>query len=514
MNTGEKNLYGRTIYKGSKGGTYVIHAGTGRKIYTFKKAAPVSPGPPKNTKGRIIYKGPKGGLYVLNGTKKVRTFKATNENKARAKASTPPASKKSPVYTKTSYTRYNGIPIYKKNSTGRYFAGFGGRSFVVIAKTTEVVNSRGVRASLGNHLKGKVPATTPPPRTKDRNRRLAEIRARLNAIREKIRVEKPKARENIEHRLRVAYWRARARVNPTRDNLSRKPMKTISIPTCHAPATVPRRACTTRYIDLKVYTGIQPLIQSGGVIAMHEDDFDIDWFNRQNKYISDLSDYDFWTVQAHTNRSHGWIGPYAHSGTIPSLYGYAHEDRHMKPLWPQIRKLILNGTYRAETNWVKDFKAETDENKRYKLYTHNLGSIPNTVKKQALDMYKDDLKRIIAGAPRSKKKMILYRGSHYDIFKSTRGHVHTLKSFCSAAYNVEHATMYGLTFTRITVLPGTPVLLVAGTNQWDYNGEYEVMVNIDTKYLIRARNVTRHVYYGSRRADRGEYKITDVIIAK
>jgi hypothetical protein len=68
----------------------------------------------------------------------------------------------------------------------------------------------------------------------------------------------------------------------------------------------------------------------------------------------------------------------------------------------------------------------------------------------------------------------------------------------------------GGTMQRITVLPGTPVLLVAGLNQWNENGEYEIMVNLGTKYLIRGRAVKRIIWTGQKRTTR----VTDVTIAK
>jgi hypothetical protein len=358
---------------------------------------------------------------------------------------------------------------------------------------------------------------TPSPRpviaTAERNRRLAEIRARLNAIKAKRLANMPKTRKNVEQKLRLAVLRARARRNRGRNSLAGVPTKTIKIGFWHAPARVPRASLSARDVTLKVYTGSNPLIDSGGVVAMQEKDFDIEWFKRQNTYISKLSDYDFWTVQAHTNRSHSWIGPYTYRGTIPR-FDELGSSIHIKPLWPQIRKMILNGTYRDDEQWVKDFKSETDEKKRYDMYSRNINRAPNSVKKMALEMYKKDLKRIIAGAPKAKKKMILYRGSSFNIFHGTKGHWFKLRSFCSAAYNVDWATGYGSSaFTRITVLPGSPVLLVAGTNQWDRSGEYEVMVNIDTQYLIRARGVKRHLYKTNGSRD-NYYRVTDVIIAK
>jgi hypothetical protein len=106
--------------------------------------------------------------------------------------------------------------------------------------------------------------------------------------------------------------------------------------------------------------------------------------------------------------------------------------------------------------------------------------------------------------------MVLYRGASFDIFKDRPGHWFTLNSFCSAAYNFAHSTAYGSTMQRITVLPGSPVLLVAGMNQWDKNGEYEIMVNIGTKYLIRTRDVRRAGWSGNRHM----LRVTDVTITK
>ncbi len=516
----------------------------------------------KNATGLYFARGPSGTLYRISRFEIVRNSSGVTKPLGEyLRASAAPAASAAPTgspgflgYTKTEYkTSTTNKTLYRKNASGRYYILQNGK-LKSYSMSYNAKNSHGVVKKLSEHLKGKAPPKpkpkpkpvtvpssgegrmpkpkpvtvpssgegrmpTPSPRavisTAERNRRLAEIRARLNAIKAKRLADMPKARKNIEQKLRVAYWRARARVSKTRENLAGKPVITMKIRMCHAPGSVPRKKCTDRVVDVAgVYTGDQPLVKSGGVVAMHEDDFDLDWFKRQNTYISKLNDYDFWTVQAHTNRSHSWIGPYTYKGTIPTFDALG-ESKHIRPLWPQIRKMILNGTYSDHEQWVKDFKNETNEYERYHIYSRHITRIPTDIKKQALDMYKRDLKRIIAGAPKAKKKMILYRGSHFDIFMGTKGHWYKLKSFCSAAYNIKHALVYGNTFTRITVLPGTPVLFVAGTNQWDEAGEYEVMVNIDTQYLIRSRDVKRHVYYGgSRRSTYTPFKVTDVTIMK
>jgi hypothetical protein len=258
------------------------------------------------------------------------------------------------------------------------------------------------------------------------------------------------------------------------------------------------------------------LINSGLVVSTRRKDIDQEWITRQEKYIKQLNDYDFWTAQAHTNRSHAWIGPYLYeSGRVHNMPGRSHgSTAHMSPLWPQVRKLILDGTFAPAPGrpWVQTFLNTTSESDRYKLYDRERNNVPEVIRRRALDMYRADLKRIIGQAPRSKKTMVIYRGTGIDIFKGSTSHWHTLKSFCSAAYDLQWALKYESGYIqRITILPGTPVLFVAGMNQWDQSGEYEIMVNVDTKYLIRYRNVKRSVYSVTRTR---KIKITDVTIAK
>ena len=87
MNTGQRNTSGRVIYRGPRGGEYVLGAG-GRKIRSFTRAtapaaAPVAPAPApaaavpgnRNILGRVIHRGPRGGEYVLGaGGRKIRSF--------------------------------------------------------------------------------------------------------------------------------------------------------------------------------------------------------------------------------------------------------------------------------------------------------------------------------------------------------------------------------------------------------------------------------------------------------
>jgi hypothetical protein len=174
--------------------------------------------------------------------------------------------------------------------------------------------------------------------------------------------------------------------------------------------------------------------------------------------------------------------------------------------------MILDGTLAPCGSWVQSFKEYMSETARYALYARHRNQIGEANMKKALQMYRDDLKRIIAAAPKSRKKMVIYRGVTYDIFGKTKGHWHTLNAFCSAAYHITHALGYARrSMQRITILPGTPVLFAAPLNQWGREGEYEIMVNVGTKYLIRKRHVKRTVWSDGRVS---LVKITDVTIAK
>jgi hypothetical protein len=119
MNTGQRNTSGRVIYRGPRGGEYVLGSG-GRKIRSFTKAAapaaaPVAPAPApaaavpgnRNTSGRVIYRGPRGGEYVLGaGGRKIRSFTRAAAAAAPVAAVPPGVAKKLAKFMKLSNTEY------------------------------------------------------------------------------------------------------------------------------------------------------------------------------------------------------------------------------------------------------------------------------------------------------------------------------------------------------------------------------------------------------------------------
>jgi hypothetical protein len=565
MNTGNRNTKGRAILRGPKGGLYVVGP-SGAKIRSFTKAAtPAAPPPrvatPPRAANTITHKGstytktnvsvsglnvyrkvgaktyytisPDGKPVYLsvgalltksNGSSVLlRNYKKTNGTRV----ATPPVA--GPSVLNLAKAHMNTLPtaVARRAYLRSRASNMSGPNWTELGRHRVSLDhrasaARAARRAGGSNAPAPAPAVrrttsaTPRITTAERNARLAAIRARLNALRAARAAAMPKKRNNVDKRLKNAVARVRVRLGAARSfNVGGRPTRsTLIVPFCHAPATVPRKPCRIRKANVPVYTS--PLIDDGTVVATRASDIDIDWFKRQDKYVKNLSDDDFWTAQAHTNRSHSWIGPFLYQGSMPRSFP-GTSGKHIAPLWPQIRRLILSGTFKRRSGaegwrdaWIETFKNTTSESDRYTMFCNNLNSLPSNMKLAALRMYQIDLKRIIAAAPKSRKKMVLYRGSYFDIFKDRPGHWLTLNSFCSAAYNLDHSLGYGNTLQRITVLPGSPVLLVAGMNQWDVNGEFEIMVNIGTKYLIRKRDVRRAGWTGITRI----LHVTDVTITK
>ena len=536
MNTGDKNIKGRIIFKGPKGGLYVIGP-SGTKLRTFTKAtaaaAPRVATPPTrsalnlakehmNTLKTAVARKAYVRLRSTNMTERnwvaLSSYKAALNYRAsaaraakKAGGTAEPPRVATPPMSDTLRFAINKLSTFKTPAGRKRFVAsmrtkLSAANFAILERRAA---NMGVTATATAAAPRTTIAATARITTAERNVRLAAIRARLNAMRAVKLAAMPKRRANVEKRLKNVLAGVRARLSGNRPTSS-----AVTIPFCHAPASVPRKPCKIRKATISVYNS--PLVDDGTMLATRASDIDGDWFKRQDAYVKNLSDYDFWTAQAHTNRSHSWIGPFLYRGTIPShLPGTG--GRHIAPLWPQVRKMILDGTYtvrgtdRWRDAWIEDFKRMTSEKSRYELFCRKTNQLTTDVMRKALNMYRDDLKRIIAGAPKSRKKMILYRGASFDIFRNITGHWHNLESFCSAAYDLKHALAYeGGTMQRITVLPGTPVLFVAGMNQWDKNGEYEIMVNMGTKYLIRGRGVKRIIWTGHKLMTR----VTDVTIAK
>ena len=223
------------------------------------------------------------------------------------------------------------------------------------------------------------------------------------------------------------------------------------------------------------------------------------WLNDQANYISSLNDYDFMTVISYTVRSHQWIGPYLHSGGDTSQVRFTKPHGFPVPLYEQVKKLIDEKPFDTRTTWEKTIF----NSKSYEIMVR---SIPDDLLKRALDLYVKDLKRIISKAPPAPKTMMLFRGiSDVHIPTDFR-----LNAFASASYVPLRG--YGWNkYMRLKVLKGTRVLLLQCVNDWEFHGEYEVLLNIGSRFVTRKREIPR-VVANRRNGSTEVKKITDLTV--
>lgn len=100
--------------------------------------------------------------------------------------------------------------------------------------------------------------------------------------------------------------------------------------------------------------------------------------------------------------------------------------------------------------------------------------------------YISDLDRIIRNSPPLKKPMIVYRGVTNDYYlKGTAGHVYRTDSFVSTSMNFSSSLKFAgfsCCFKRITLLPGTRALLLAGVSR--FQNEVELLLGPQSQFYI------------------------------
>lgn len=221
------------------------------------------------------------------------------------------------------------------------------------------------------------------------------------------------------------------------------------------------------------------------------------WLTRQAAYIRSLSDYDFQTLAAFTVQSHKWIGRFMRTGNFPNQYRSSGTSHMVEPLAVQMQKLTGK----------PDASVYTNRNKALQI--------------KAMELYARDLHRIIQNAPPVPATMYVYRGVNDDVFKGETGSIHHTKGFVSTAYMLKTAAIYGaprgynhhFNIHRIKVLRGSHVIAAAMVNQWNKEGENEILINSNSRYIVRARRIARRiVYQGNYRTESEDARITDVTL--
>lgn len=310
----------------------------------------------------------------------------------------------------------------------------------------------------------------------------------------------------VSSRLKTSLLKLATNVKKRRTNLS-QPNKLPTVRLSFEQIIFDPAKLTRRYIKLsKPIEVINSLNES--VLGPRTSDLPTQkWINDQIAYLKSLDNYDLHTAMSYTVRSHEWIGKWMRKRQNNVRFSKPPTDM-VDPLFPQVMSIIN----RFNSPWALKFMyvMNTEPNKITKFYKSFINDIPDDILNQAMFLYINDLHRIIRKAPPLDKGIVVYRGIDKDIFNGATG---TLTEFSSAAY-VPRAEYAKRMYIRIKLLKGTKVLLLQALNTWNSAGEFEILINTGSKYIIRKRNLARSVMNRNNKTQNQMLKkqVTDITI--
>ena len=251
-------------------------------------------------------------------------------------------------------------------------------------------------------------------------------------------------------------------------------------------------------------------------LRFNENNIDYEWFVKNNEYIASLSKKEIFTIYGYTYYGDQLMKKY--------IFGKLDVDRlirsidlkdyHVEKYFPfffQLMDIIKELPVKdivadsSEENKIMNlrivrFKQKIDKYESedlYNLYKNILENVKNMKKNiltLCIDRYIADLSTIIENAPATTKTMKVYRGVEDDYyFKNRKKNVYFKnETFVSTSFNPDIAHIFKNKYNKcciseITLLPGTKCLWISGVSH--FPGENEILLNINTTYLIRSHKV-------------------------
>ena len=132
--------------------------------------------------------------------------------------------------------------------------------------------------------------------------------------------------------------------------------------------------------------------------------------------------------------------------------------------------------------------------------------------------YTYDLDSIIDKSPAITKKMIVYRGVKGDYYlKGNKNHIYKTDSFVSTSINLPSALRFSggkCCFKRITLLPGTKTVLLAGISR--YKNEIELLLGSKSHFYITSakNNIPKSTVDMCNQKKSGDIMVTDLVVVK
>jgi predicted Ser/Thr protein kinase len=524
--------------KNKKGNTHVIKNFYNKVYFRTNKLIP--------EKGSFVYYNPylqnvgvhKNKKQLFSTSKeKLNSFPNKNKVLSNLQKTLPPnmspsnITKSPPVpgWTKTNYMSTNNNPIYKKNSSGRYYVFYKNtkQPKMQISLKDKVKNKNGNEVVLGDIFKPKAApkAASPPVQvvtvsvvpvikpTDDHIRakssyfsaRVLKAGERFRKIRNELLEEKNtsniknnycKAGGNMgivygnrTNELKYKYTSVKGFENGTNW------VSSLSAPMFqHRIYTFEMTYSEYHFVEellgrygrnVNSYANVNPRM----IMDPH-------WFAAQDKYIRSLTPYKLFTLYGYTNNGDKWAHAYL-EGNFD--YTKFHDSIKNKGIVDPYFALFFQARdyYKINTGDVrKDYQEViTRMNKEYNSNITEFKKQVNSI----ICMFINDLNEIIKDSPPTTTSFVLFRGQKDDRYTKNAatlsgvvGEVYTSERFCSSSISGDLAYSFsgGHTLQRITILKGSKCMLMFGVT-W-YDNEYEILLPRGATYQIfsRRRNVS------------------------
>jgi hypothetical protein len=151
--------------------------------------------------------------------------------------------------------------------------------------------------------------------------------------------------------------------------------------------------------------------------------------------------------------------------------------------------VMIGGRTKTVGGWINEC-VNADLKTAYGIFIHIMKYFPYSWWEHVMTLFAEDLKRIIAGAPPVRKKMVIYRGVNDDYYlKGSEKALYKNTCFVSCTVSPYHALRYlrnqKCCFKRLTVYPGQRMLFISGISC--YPREMEFVLNMDTRMYIHKK---------------------------
>jgi hypothetical protein len=234
-----------------------------------------------------------------------------------------------------------------------------------------------------------------------------------------------------------------------------------------------------------------------------------EWILSMNQYITSLSLDELFTVLGYSYHSYDFINAYLR-GSMNKIKMKSLLEKHPKnyffPFYIQVydmrsemkryvdskdlKKIItIDGNKKSVEQWIDSIQtlSKTDA---YLICMQVQKYVSYDFWIRIMESFKKDLHNIIQNSPPLKKELVLYRGVRNDYFlKGKDKHYYKHETFVSCSLDPIHSLKYidkntKCCFKRITLLPGTRALLMAGLSHYN---EFEVVLNNDTIFYVHEK---------------------------